>query len=366
MTTQTRSMLPHEDMTLGEEVGFKNPRSTTGLKPKDIAELADDIEQRGLQDEIVIWPREVDKVTYNVVIRGQRRYLAIGKLIVEGRANGLSKGIPVKYATCETVAEAEALALIDVVQGEGLSTVELAEAIERQRDGGKSGKQIAKSLGKSETWVSRIGGAYHKATPELREAWKAGKVPDESAKQLADVPKEQQAEAVKEFVETRAETPTRKAKAKTRAAVVKEKPKKKAKAEAKSTRRDTSEVEDLLETLDKLIDVKAEATLEGMRAALQWALGKYEAKGLPKVFHDALKKVEDEEAKKLKLGDAVRWKSQANGRWKTKEGKVVEVVPVGKLPREVAHSGVRKWTSFVIETSDGVRYYPVPGTLERL
>jgi ParB-like chromosome segregation protein Spo0J len=360
-------MLLHENLELGTEVGFKNPRSSTGLGTKAIAELADDIEKRGLQDPLVVWAYEVDKVTHNVVLRGQRRYIAIGKLIVEGRANGLSKGIPVRFANAADLAEAESLALVDVAHGEGLSTVELAEAIERFKPA-KTGKQIAKLLGKSEAWVSRISSAYASAVPELREAWKAGKVPDESAKGLAEVPAAKQAEAVKEFLETRS-AGDRKAKAKSREKAVKAAPaKKKGKAEQKLGRRDSKEIQDMLETLGALLEITTgdEEALEAMRAALLWATEKIEAKSLPKAFHDALKEQAASEKAAIKVGDSVKWQYQVNGKKLTNLGKVVEVVAIGKLPKaEVRDPKPRKWLSYVIEAKGGELFYPVPGIVEK-
>jgi ParB-like chromosome segregation protein Spo0J len=372
MTTTEMKLrkVPYEELTLGTELGFVNPRTVTGLSNKEIAELASSIEAEGLKDELVVWPYEKDKVTYNIVLRGQRRYLAIGKLLVEGKANGLGEGIPVKPVHCSSMAEAEIEALVDVVHGAGLSTPEQAEALERLKASGLTQKEVAKKLGKSETWVSRIGGAYHKAVPELREAWRMGKVPDESAKGLAEVPREHQAEAVKEFLDTRGDG-KREDKAKARAKV------------AKETEKELGDVLGAapgrlgllglrlalgLETVTQVAAGKPSPEIEAMRLTLAWVLGTVGDAKLPKTYLDALKRREAEEAAKPKMGDEVKWAYQVNGKQLTRIGVVVEIVPKGKLPKtDVRTSSTpRTWDSYVIQDKDGENFYPIPGIVEKL
>lgn len=375
MTTMEMKLrkVPYEELTLGTELGFVNPRTVTGLSAKEIGELADSIEAQGLKDELVVWPYEKDKVVYNIVLRGQRRYLAIGKLIAEGRANGLGEGVPVKPVQCTSMGDAEGEALVDIVHGAGLSTPELAEAVERMKGSGMTGKEVAKRLDKSEGWVSKISAAYHKAVPELREAWRTGKVPDESAKGLAEIPRENQAEAVKEFLDTRGEG-KREDKAKARAKVLKEAEKTKGGGKnkqpekAKPARRSGEEIAEFLETATKLAAAKPAPEIEAIRLALAWVLGTIGDAKLPKTYLDALKKHEEEEAAKPKLGDEVEWSFQVNGKRVTRTGKVVEVVPKGKLPKtEVrASSTPRAWDSYVIQDKDGEHFYPVPGIVEKI
>lgn len=92
-------------------------------------------------------------------------------------------------------------------------------------------------------------------------------------------------------------------------------------------------------------------------------------KGKPaKTVEPATKKKADEPVMVgFAVTDRVTWKSQANGIWKTKTGKVIEVVPIGKIPKSEGLSrnsaSPRRWVSYVIETDDGEKYYPVPGIL---
>lgn len=55
---------------------------------------------------------------------------------------------------------------------------------------------------------------------------------------------------------------------------------------------------------------------------------------------------------KIKRGSQVTWESQAQGFWKKKTGKVVEVVPAGKPPKcnkLEGSGGPRKVTSYVVQ-----------------
>jgi ParB-like chromosome segregation protein Spo0J len=387
ITTQ-KTVIPYEELSLGEEVGFRNPRTSTGLDAKSIRELADSIEAQGLKDPLVVWVTEKDKVGQYVILRGQRRYLAIGLLISEKRGGGLDKGVPIRYATCADLNEAETEALTDLVHGQGISSVELAEAVERMVSRGMAQKDIAAKLNKSTTWVSRIGGAFKKASPELREAWKAGKVTDEVAKGIAEVAPEKQPEAIREFLDTRA-SGDRAAKAKARdkfadkvkkpgsrgaleKAVAKELDRasngKHHKSEA--PKRSPQEVADFLETLGKIEAAGfASQEVRAMRVALLWARGEISEKKLPPSFFEGMKAFNEAEAKRVRLGDEVRWRSQAGGNWTEKRGKVIEVVPAGKLPKaELPKSteNPREHESYVIETIDGKKYFPLPSTLTRL
>lgn len=202
-TQRTIATLPYEDLVLGDEVGFENPRTASGLNKASIVELANSIAADGLQDPLVVWCCEKDKVVHNVIVRGQRRYRAIGLLIEQERAGALQKGVPVTYVHAPDLLSAHRIALIDVAQRVELSSAELAEAMEKLHGLGLNQKEIAKSLNKSETWVSRIMSAYASAIPALRTAWRRGDIPDVDAKQLASMPAEQQERLLAEYVATR-------------------------------------------------------------------------------------------------------------------------------------------------------------------
>lgn len=314
MTTMVNKWqtLPYEDLELAA-AGFTNPRPGTnpGMDPKSIRELANDILANGLEQPLVVWAAEMDRVVHNVVLRGQRRYQAIGLLIKEGKANGFEDKVPVVYSTAKTLAEAMLSAIRDFVHGEPLTTAELAEHMAKMRQMGYSGEDIAKALGKSPSWVSRILGAYEAATPELREQWQRGSVTDENAKALAKLPAAAQAEAVREHVATRAQggrksksTAREVAKAKSAAAAPPKTSKKKPATPQANlfARRSPAEIDDLRNTLQRCEHAKvfgmgsARQMLTGMLLGVRWATG--DLRTLPGAVDQAIKKLHAIEAKK--------------------------------------------------------------------
>lgn len=80
----------------------------------------------------------------------------------------------------------------------------------------------------------------------------------------------------------------------------------------------------------------------------------------------------------FKVGDRVRWESQSGGYWKAKEGKVVEVVPIGKRPNNDITGGIgllgRIHVSYVVQlngTGKGTVlkakfYWPVVSKLTKI
>ena len=73
------------------------------------------------------------------------------------------------------------------------------------------------------------------------------------------------------------------------------------------------------------------------------------------------------------VGDRVTWVSQAGGRWKTKRGTIVEVVPAGRPPKEHQTTAIRDHVSYVVEARDVVNpkgrvetYWPVASKLKHV
>lgn len=72
---------------------------------------------------------------------------------------------------------------------------------------------------------------------------------------------------------------------------------------------------------------------------------------------------------KFKIGETVKWTSQSQGYEKTKEGIVVNVVRIGKLPNRRIHAStwlgmVRNHESYVVEVN-GRNYWPRVSQLKR-
>lgn len=72
------------------------------------------------------------------------------------------------------MSEARTELLLDIIRSSKDPTLEVAEALDGLLKLGLYQKTVAEQLGRSESWVSRTTKAYRKATPELRDAWRAG------------------------------------------------------------------------------------------------------------------------------------------------------------------------------------------------
>jgi hypothetical protein len=193
-----------------------NPRKQTGLSDSEIEELALDIFERGILQEPVaqrfIDPDDPEKVV-TVILDGQRRKLAIDRLVESGRRDAtdgddvvfvkhLYGPEPIPY-TNELAVKAMLDALAIGKRRQGLSSYEETVHAHHLRESGATNEEIGKAIERSPTWVSRMLSAYTNAMPALAEAWKDGKLPDEQVKDLAKVPQQEQADAVKETLRTR-------------------------------------------------------------------------------------------------------------------------------------------------------------------
>jgi len=193
------------DLVLEHEF-WTNPRSITGLGEAELEELAGDIKHRGIQD-----PPKVQKIKnggsghVELVVDGQRRLLAAARA-------GFKKSTPIEVIdhSPDVIELNEVLAsklLMDVLAAgnhrSGLSSFEQSENAERLRKSGAKLSDIARSLRRSETWVSRFLKARSSATPALLKEWSTGKITDEMFKDLAEVKADKQTDVLAEVKETR-------------------------------------------------------------------------------------------------------------------------------------------------------------------
>lgn len=193
-----------DDIVLGKDGGLENFREKTGLDQISLKNLADSIAESGLIERLKLWKDSESKQAKLTVLDGERRYRAMKMLQGAKKWNG--QPVPVTVFEC-THAEALALALENYAQRSDVSTYELAAGIERMQEayGGKlSVEEIAKRVKKSKPWVSRNYGAYQRACPELREAWRTGKIPAETAMNLSEKPKDEQPALVEQQLKDRA------------------------------------------------------------------------------------------------------------------------------------------------------------------
>jgi ParB-like chromosome segregation protein Spo0J len=188
---------------------YQNPRRTSGLDAADIKELADNIAEYGLQTPLKVRWVLVDGQTRVVVEDGQRRYralqhLARQNLLADDEVSVIGDPTPVPF-TPAIAADMLTNALSSVSTREALSSYELVLAGVQLRAGGRSNEQIGKIIRRSPSWVSRMLGAYTKASPEVISAWRDGKIPDEQFRDIVSTGKvEAQEKVLMEVVETRA------------------------------------------------------------------------------------------------------------------------------------------------------------------
>jgi len=174
-------------------------------KMSGIKELAASIEAQGLHNPLQVWDT-TDKETgepKKVLLAGHRRLAAILLLIEENRGNGFAESIPARLIQAETEAQARAVALSNNIEAEALTTYEIAQETQRLKALGETQKSIAKAINRSETWVSRKLNTFEAAGKELKKAWKAGKLPDDSVEDIAELDEAEQEAAVADLLEKR-------------------------------------------------------------------------------------------------------------------------------------------------------------------
>lgn len=189
-----------------------NPRKR-GLSDDATVELALAIGRRGLLNPPRVTPA-------GGILAGQRRYLAIGCLIrwcqegtigsvlervdgdlddlavFERRARELEERVPCIIE--ETDADREVDALSDNLHRADMLSYDVAEALvrrfERPTDPADAMTltRLAREVGKSLSWVSRMVSTYRLASPELHAAWSADRISFEQARELAALPHDQQ------------------------------------------------------------------------------------------------------------------------------------------------------------------------------
>ena len=191
-------------LTLGVPGIFENPRlkaSAAGLR-----ELAASIETHGLMNPLQVWEYEnADGEVQFVIVGGSRRYQALTLLVLRGVLDGDDLMVPCRMIDVDLVSDARSAALIDNLQREELSPYELAkEVYELRANGGMSGSDLAKKLGKSAAWVSRHYTSWRDTSPDVKALWRKGALTTDEVQQLSKLPLDDQAAHAQELVELRA------------------------------------------------------------------------------------------------------------------------------------------------------------------
>lgn len=176
-----------------EHGAWHNPRTQSGLTDKDLDALADDILERGLQDPLTVQRVLVNGEPVDVVTDGQRRELALERLVKRGKIKSdfLVKVVDRTEEAIElTIDEADKI-LLDMlaaqVQRKELSSYELVMAAETLRKRNRTMEDVADAIGMSSTWVSKMLKALGTASPVLMLQWKKGSITDEQFKELASL-----------------------------------------------------------------------------------------------------------------------------------------------------------------------------------
>ncbi|MFJ3880841.1 ParB/RepB/Spo0J family partition protein [Streptomyces sp. NPDC090077] len=180
-----------------------NPR----VELRSIEELADSLASRGVIQPLTVVTRsafldahpgqqELGRAAF-VVVDGNRR-LAAARLA--GLDDVLVHVDDTLAGSADTLLET---ALTAAVQHESLDPLDEAKALERLVEVHGSQRAVARALGKSSPWVTqRI--ALLKLTPELQAAVEDRTLPVEIARNVGQLPAQQQKEAAHEALEKRA------------------------------------------------------------------------------------------------------------------------------------------------------------------
>lgn len=179
--------------------GFTNPRGVLGAD--GIKLLADDIEARGVLQNLVVWRTEVEGKVLNVLLDGHRRYEAICLLASEDRLE--NPNVPVKVEE-GSLLDAKMIAVATHVHHEALSTFDTARALADLVSSGATQKELATKLRKSQPWISRVMGAYNKANAALKAAWQDCDIPLDTVMDISALPEDEQKAAVAEQKSLRA------------------------------------------------------------------------------------------------------------------------------------------------------------------
>ncbi|MEW2373452.1 ParB/RepB/Spo0J family partition protein [Streptomyces sp. NPDC006656] len=189
-----------------------NPR----VELRSIDDLADSVTSRGIIQPLTI----VTKVAFLEAHPGHTELGAAAFVVVDGnrrlaaaRLAGLDN-VPVHVddSLAENADTLLETALTAAVQHENLDPLDEAKALERLVAVHGSQRAVARALGKSSPWVTqRI--ALLKLTPELQAAVEDRSLPVEIARNVGQLPAQQQQEAADAALKKRAQTKPRQPKA---------------------------------------------------------------------------------------------------------------------------------------------------------
>lgn len=203
-TATSRRIVPLGALKLDHQ-HWTNPRSFSGLDEESLDEFGKDLKAEGIQVPPHVVRVKMGGGDYiDLVADGQRRVRAGLRVFPKNHPIEVIDLYPEPIELTPAKSAEILRRVLNIGHREGLSSYELSEAAEKLRDQGLKLAEIARAVGKSDSWVSRMLEARKHATDKLMIAWKKGEITDEQFKDLAKQKEDDQPAAIATVVETRA------------------------------------------------------------------------------------------------------------------------------------------------------------------
>lgn len=180
-------------------------------KLRKIPELVDDIKQRGLLENLVVWHKRLKRDPFTLpdgrevwdryfLIAGHRRHEAIR--IIREEDSSAFDSVPVTLFIGNED-DARFAMLAENLSREDLTAAEVADAVYVMKLRGHAQVEIARRLAKSQAWVSRLLKFRSNACEQLRKAVADETVAFDLALTLCDLDERAQARALAKYLETK-------------------------------------------------------------------------------------------------------------------------------------------------------------------
>lgn len=182
------------------------------FKLRKIPELVEDIRQRGLLENLVVWHKRMRRDAHQladgrevwdryILIAGHRRHEAI-RLLREEDPTAFDS-VPVTLFQGNED-DAKFAMLAENLGRDDLTAAEVAEAVYQMKLRGHAQAEIAKRLAKSQAWVSRLLKFRENACEDLRKAVADDAVPFDLALTLCDLDENAQRRALERYLASKA------------------------------------------------------------------------------------------------------------------------------------------------------------------
>jgi ParB/RepB/Spo0J family partition protein len=182
------------------------------FKLRKIPELVEDIRQRGLLENLVVWHKRMKREPHTladgretwdryILIAGHRRHEAI-RILREEDPTAFDN-VPVTLFQGNED-DAKFAMLAENLGRDDLTAAEVAEAVYQMKLRGHAQAEIAKRLAKSQAWVSRALKLREQACAALFKAVADDHVPFDLALTLCDLDERAQERALARYLETKA------------------------------------------------------------------------------------------------------------------------------------------------------------------